>query len=103
MVVQNIYSDDQKIIVIPSWASNKEVFNKILVHQQQKINPDAIFGRIDARNFLLELNQIFEMRGEMKNERESSARQWKDAEEFATPNVILNAQKKDYVIDIDNV
>ena len=43
------------------------------------------------------------MRGEMKNERESSARQWKDAEEFATPNVILNAQKKDYVIDIDNV
>jgi hypothetical protein len=31
------------------------------------------------------------MRGEMKNERESSARQWKDAEEFATPNVILNA------------
>jgi hypothetical protein len=29
----------------------------------------------------------------MMDERGSSARQWKDAEEFATPNVILNAQK----------
>jgi hypothetical protein len=39
----------------------------------------------------------------MMNERGSSARQWKDSEEFATPNIILNAQKQDYVININNV
>lgn len=39
----------------------------------------------------------------IKDERGSSARQWKDAEEFATPTILLNAQKQDYVINIHNV
>jgi Inner centromere protein, ARK binding region len=56
MVIQNLYSDDNTLTIIPSWASNKEAIAKISTHQQQKINPDAIFGRIDARNFKLDLS-----------------------------------------------
>ena len=33
MVIQNIYSDDKNVIVVPSWASNKEAIAKISIHQ----------------------------------------------------------------------
>ena len=52
------------------------------------------------------MNQLFQLENHIsgaKDERGSSARQWKDADEFATPTVILNAQKQDYVINIHNV
>ena len=77
MIVQSLYSDNNNVTIIPSWASNKEALVKIASYQHKKINPDAIFGRIDARNFLLELNQLFQLENHIsgaKDERGSSAR-----------------------------
>ena len=37
-------------IVISRWASDVETLRKIGAQQQETINPDAIFGRIDPRD-----------------------------------------------------
>lgn len=48
-------------IIISRWASDTEYLNKISRQQQNTIDPDAIFGRIDARDTdLVQLNGIFE-------------------------------------------
>ena len=37
-------------IVVPRWASDQASLIKIARQQQNTINPDAIFGRIDPRD-----------------------------------------------------
>ena len=89
-------------IIISRWASDIATLDMIQRQQKSTINPDAIFGRIDPRDTnMVVLKEMFEtnVKGRLDKERGSSARQWNDNSEFATPNV---AGAK-YVIDQHNV
>ena len=87
---------------------------KIAKQQQQSIDPDAIFGRIDPRDtsqFQLSnmfksnrplLKKYYDQRKEQK-EQESAMRPWNDNSEFATPNLNSKTNGQNYLINIQNV
>lgn len=92
-------------ITISRWASDDTHLNKICNQQKIAINPDAIFGKIDPRDTnMVVLKEMFSDgpgikqkdldRFQNMNHRGSSARNWNDISEFATPNIIEKAKKE---------
>ena len=89
-----------------------------LVAQQQRadINPDAIFGMIDPRTTKgMQLQELFasaqpqalgvnqsriQKIGQRKNSNQAA---WNDTSEFATPNLLMKAEKENYLISHNNV
>jgi len=82
-------------VAIPRWASDLELVKHIGKTQQKDINPDAIFGQIDPRDSNnVKLNEMFKDQKQtgdflrlLNKPRGSSAKQWNDTMEFATPNI----------------
>ena len=79
----------------PRWASDMAQVQKILRLQKDAIDADAVFGSIDPRNSnTVQLKEMFQaqtldQRRVYGGQRGSSAKQWGDQEEFATPNMLL--------------
>jgi len=93
-------------IVISRWASDMDTLKKIANQQKQSINPDAIFGMIDPRDTgTVKLKEMFEAKkpSQLRKYNEVSAGQWNDNAEFATPNIMKQAQEQGYVISTSNV
>jgi len=88
---------------------------KISGQQQETIDSDAIFGRIDPRDTnMVVLKEIFNSNKDggrslpsqlrkYNQQRGSSAKQWNDTMEFATPNVIQKEDAKHFKINPKNV
>ena len=78
---------------------------KIVTKQAKTIDPDSIFGRIDPIASEICLNEMFQMPTHYKKyqKRGSSAHPWNDHSEFATPNIIMKAEKENYVIGAHNM
>ena len=80
--------------IAPRWASDIENVQKIVRLQKETIDSDAVFGYIDPRNStIVELNELFlaktiDQKRKYNGQRGSSAKQWDDYEEFATPNIL---------------
>ena len=78
---------------------------KILRLQKDAIDADAVFGCVDPRNSnTVQLKEMFQaqtldQRRVYGGQRGSSAKQWGDQEEFATPNMLLKQEAEHYVID----
>ena len=85
-----------------------EQLTKISVQQQLTIDPDAVFGIVDPRDSNnVRLKEIFvatvpSQHREYNKDRGSSAKQWNDTIEFATPNLLQKADEKGYVIGMNN-
>ena len=84
--------------ILPRWASNDEILQQISRQQKQMIDSDAIFGVIDPRTSnMFDLADMFKIekpsqQRRFKKERGSSARQWNDKSEFATPNIMAGKE-----------
>ena len=96
-------------VILSRWASDIERLKEIARQQKRSIDSDAIFGRVDPRDTgMVKLKEIFEptipsqfrkynqvhdlaREHRINNARGSSARQWNDNSEFATPHVAQEA------------
>ena len=94
--------------VVPRWASDDSLI-QLIEEQQKKINPEAIFGVIDPRDSnnvslkdMFKVTTINQMRL-LNRERGSSARQWNDHSEFATPAMIMKEQNQNFKINNQNI
>ena len=96
--------------VVPRWASDPDYVLMIAKKQQDTIEPDAIFGRIDPRDttkynlsemFKPEQPQPFRKYMPKRRNSNSARAQWNDHSEFATPNVMAKADN--YLINLQNV
>ena len=85
---------DQKIV--PRWAADDELLARTLLYQNEKMEPEQIFGRFDARmlkdqtilNAAFSNNETGSALATCKiGEERGSSAEWNDDSEFATPNI----------------